>query len=215
MSVAALGQGFEAASVKTAAGRGRPSMGGGPGTGDPGQITYSNASLMSVAAGIDVTSYPVSGPEWLTSATYDVTAKIPEGKGKAGFEAMLRNLLAALFDLQAHQESRELSGFELVAAQGGAKLKRAREADAGAARLDAPGLAMMEGVRAKAVVVYLSARAQPVSALVERLSREFRMPVEDKTGLPGNYGFTLEFAPLREPCWWRAWTKRRRTWRAR
>jgi uncharacterized protein (TIGR03435 family) len=214
MSVAALGQGFEAASVKTA-GRGRPSMRGGPGTGDPGQITYSNASLMSVAAGIDVTSYPGSGPEWLTSATYDVTAKIPEGKGKAGFEAMLRNLLAALFDLQAHQESRELSGFELVAAQGGAKLKRAREAD-GAAPLDAPGLAMMEGVRGKAVVVYLSARAQPVSALAERLSREFRMPVEDKTGLPGTTVSPWNLRRrLREPCWWRAWTKRRRTWRAR
>jgi uncharacterized protein (TIGR03435 family) len=31
--------------------------------------------------------------------------------------------------------------------------------------------------------------------LVERLSREFRLPVTDQTGLTGKFDFTLEFAP--------------------
>jgi uncharacterized protein (TIGR03435 family) len=54
---------------------------------------------------------------------------------------------------------------------------------------------MMEGVRGKAVVVSLTARAQPVSALVDTLKREFRVPISDKTGLSGKYDFKLEFAP--------------------
>jgi uncharacterized protein (TIGR03435 family) len=45
------------------------------------------------------------------------------------------------------------------------------------------------------VISFLTARAQPIAALVERLSREFRLPVTDETGLTGKFDFTLEFAP--------------------
>jgi uncharacterized protein (TIGR03435 family) len=54
---------------------------------------------------------------------------------------------------------------------------------------------MMEGLRGTAVVSLLTARAQPLSALAELLSKEFRLPVTDKTGLTGKFDFTLEFAP--------------------
>ena len=53
---------------------------------------------------------------------------------------------------------------------------------------------MMEGVRGKAVITYLTARMQPISALVDRMSREFRLPVADKTGLTAKYDFTLEYS---------------------
>jgi uncharacterized protein (TIGR03435 family) len=62
-------------------------------------------------------------------------------------------------------------------------------------QLSAPGLGMMEGVRGTAIVSLLTARAQPLSALTELLSKEFRLPVIDKTGLTGKFDFTLEFAP--------------------
>jgi uncharacterized protein (TIGR03435 family) len=61
--------------------------------------------------------------------------------------------------------------------------------------LAGPGLVMMEGAKAGAVIVFLTARAQPLSALVELLSREFQMPISDKTGLRGNFDFKLQFAP--------------------
>jgi uncharacterized protein (TIGR03435 family) len=74
--------------------------------------------------------------------------------------------------------------------------------DAGAAfevasvtQLDRPGLAMMEGVKGRAVLFLLSARAQPLSALADQLSEEFRMPILDQTGLTGRFDFTLEFVP--------------------
>ena len=43
--------------------------------------------------------------------------------------------------------------------------------------------------------MFLTAKAQPLAALVELLSREFQMPISDRTGLQGNFDFKLEFAP--------------------
>jgi uncharacterized protein (TIGR03435 family) len=54
---------------------------------------------------------------------------------------------------------------------------------------------MMEGVKGKAVITFLTAQAQPISALVETLSKDFRLPILDKTGLTGKFDFKLQFAP--------------------
>jgi uncharacterized protein (TIGR03435 family) len=121
---------------------------------------------------------------------------------------MLQRLLADRFHLALHHETRELQGYELVKGKTVLKLKQSSEAgpdvepteapktDAnGFPQLSAPGLVIMEGVRGKAVVSFLTAKAQPLSALAELFSKEFRMPVEDKTGVTGKFDFTLEFAP--------------------
>jgi uncharacterized protein (TIGR03435 family) len=62
-------------------------------------------------------------------------------------------------------------------------------------QLEGPGLLMLEGVKGRAVISYLTARSQSTSALVDMLSKEFRMPIVDKTGLAGRFDFKLEFAP--------------------
>jgi len=203
---------FEAASAKPAAApSGRASMHGGPGTADPAQVTFTNATLMNVLLrAYDVQSFQVTGPDWLATERYDIAAKIPPGTAPEQFRAMLQKLLAERFHLALHRETRQLQGFELTVARGGPKLKASADAGAGDSaqpetppKLDAngfpiltqPGVAMMEGVRGKAVVTFLTARAQPISALAGRISREFRMPILDKTGLGGAYDFTLEFAP--------------------
>ena len=210
MGVSAFGQSFEAASVKPSAGNGRSSMKGGPDTGDPSQITYTNVSLMSVLLKTyDLKSYQATGPEWLSSQRYDITARIPARATKEQFGAMLRNLLTDRFHMAVHHETRQLDGFELVVGRNGVKMTEAASTDTPAADLSAPpkkdangfpqfngpGLAMMEGVRGRAVVTYLRAQAQPVSALADLLIREFRQPVLDKTALTARFDFTLEFAP--------------------
>src|SRR5215472_7951145 len=81
---------FEVASVKSAApqaGRGlmRRLMGG-PGTPDPGRITYTNVTLsMLLTNAYDVKHYQVTGPAWLDSEGYDITAKIPDGTTREQF----------------------------------------------------------------------------------------------------------------------------------
>jgi uncharacterized protein (TIGR03435 family) len=210
---------FEAASVKPMLPdvRTRSRMAGGPDTSDPGQITYTNVTLASVLLGAyDIKNYQLTGPDWLSSRRYEIIAKIPPGTAKERFRVMLQNLLAERFHLALHHEMKDLGGFDLVVGKNGPKLKPSVESDPAAApqpapppepatppktdangfpHLDGPGMVMMEGVSGKAVVTYLTAKAQPVSALVEMLSREFRLPIADKTGLSAKFDFTLEFAP--------------------
>src|SRR5579863_8669657 len=77
---------FEVASVKASApppagGRGfypGPRMNGGPGSGDPTRIDYTNVSmsyLVSVAYGVEY--WQVSGPDWMPVNSYDITARVP------------------------------------------------------------------------------------------------------------------------------------------
>ena len=209
-----VAQSFEATSVKPAspaAARAWPTIRGGPGTSDPARITFTNVTLISVLLrAYNVMPYQASGPAWLSSERYDITATIPAGTTKEQTARMLQNLLAERFGLALHHETRDLQGFELTVGKGGSKLKVSSGGQTGASEepdsppktdsngfpvLNAPGLEMMEGVRGKTVVSFLNAKAQPISALTDRLSREFRQPILDKTGLSGNFDFTLEFAP--------------------
>jgi uncharacterized protein (TIGR03435 family) len=203
---------FEVASVRPAApsgGRGRSSMRGGPGTSDTDRIIFTNVTFMSVVLrAYDVKPYQATGPDWLSSQRYDITAKIPPGTTRERFQLMLQRLLVERFHLALHHETRELQGYELVTGNSEPKLKPSTEVgpdvelteapkrDAnGFPQLSAPGLVIMEGMQGKAVVSFLTARSQSLSALVDLLSKEFRLPVTDKTGLTGKFDFTLEFAP--------------------
>jgi len=119
---------FEVASVKPAApltdGRIRVMMRGGPGTPDPGQITYTNVTIKSLMTNAyHVKEYQISGPDWLESQRYDITAKVPPGATKEQFQLMLQSLLAERFKLTLHHQSKELPMYALVVAKGGPKLK--------------------------------------------------------------------------------------------
>jgi uncharacterized protein (TIGR03435 family) len=119
---------FEVASVKPAApitgNRISVMMRGGPGTPDPGQITYNNVTLKNVLMNAyDVKGFQISGPDWLDSARYDIVAKVPQGATKAQFRLMLQNLLAERFKLTLHREKKELPMYALVVGKNGPKMK--------------------------------------------------------------------------------------------
>jgi uncharacterized protein (TIGR03435 family) len=202
---AALAQTFEVASVKpSSAPGGRPSVRAGA-----EQISYANVTLASVVLrAYGVKSFQLSGPDWISSQRYDIVAKIPSGTSPEQGNLMLQNLLAARFHLALHRETKELQGYELTIGKTAPKLKpstedgpdvqpmQAPKRDAnGFPQLTAPGLVLMEGVRGTSVVSFLTARAQPLSALVEMISKDFRLPVIDGTGMAGKFDFNLEFGP--------------------
>src|SRR5579864_8599913 len=90
---------FEVASVKPAApqggGRGLVGKQGGPGTADPGRLTYTNLTLKAmITTAYDVKPDQVTGPGWLDTERFDIVAKIPAGATKAQVNQMLQNLLA-------------------------------------------------------------------------------------------------------------------------
>src|SRR5437764_12337369 len=79
---------FEVASIKPAApmGPGRMMIGvrGGPGTLSPGQMNFKNVSLAKlIELAYDVKDYQISGRDWMSSARFDISAKVPAGTTKA------------------------------------------------------------------------------------------------------------------------------------
>src|ERR1035438_3438389 len=119
---------FEVASVKPAEPQAMGMMSimmrGGPGSPDPGQITYSGVSLKNVLMNAyGVKGYQINGPKWLDSERFDIAAKIPMGATKEQFKLMLQNLLAERFKLTLHHETKELPMYALVVGTGGSKLK--------------------------------------------------------------------------------------------
>src|SRR5205814_1967287 len=63
------------------------------------------------------------GPDWMSSARFDISAKVPAGTTKAQSNVMLRNLLADRFKLVLHHSTKEASIYVLLVAKGGPKLK--------------------------------------------------------------------------------------------
>jgi uncharacterized protein (TIGR03435 family) len=212
---------FEVASVKPAAPPdpgGRIFMGGrgGPGTPDPGQITWTNATLKTLLTiAYNVKNYQVNGPAWLDSERYDIIAKVPEGTTKEQVAVMWQHLLKERFGMVVHHESKEFPVSELVVGKGGSKLKETTldpntpppapptGPPAGPPKLDKNGFPEMNGPGFRIMVQngpagavgHMVARAQPISELTTMLGNQLNRPVVDKTELTGKYDFNLEYIP--------------------
>ena len=111
-------------------------MRGGPGTDDPGRITFTRVllgTLLTRAYGIG--GDQIAGPGWVTdfagddSNYFTITATMPKETTVEQFQLMLRNLLADRFHLVVHHESKGFPGYELTVASGGSKLKEAAAED--------------------------------------------------------------------------------------
>jgi uncharacterized protein (TIGR03435 family) len=219
---------FEVASVKPAApivgNMIRVGMRGGPGSPDPGQITYTNVTVKNVLTNAyGVKSFQISGPGWLDSERYDIVAKLPRGATKAEFMVMLQNLLAERFKLTLHREKKDLPMYALVVGKNGPKLKESveepapKEGDApkGGGPADGPvvmgkmamgkdGFPVLppgSGGRGSTAIMLMNGSArmtasgQSMAGLAEMLSNQLDLPAVDMTGLTGKYDFTLYFAP--------------------
>jgi uncharacterized protein (TIGR03435 family) len=120
---------FEVASIKPSAlpGRGMIRLGpqGGPGSGDPGRVTYTFSTIRDLM--VDAYSVKRSqisgGPNWLDSERFDIVAKVPAGATKEQVKIMLQNLLAERFKLTLHRETKELPMYALVVGAKGPKLQ--------------------------------------------------------------------------------------------
>jgi uncharacterized protein (TIGR03435 family) len=206
---------FEVASVKPSAPV-PPSGGvyfgparGGPGTPDPGQITWSYARLIDLLmTAYDVKAYQISGPPWMATERYNVIAKVPEGSTKEQVNVMWQNLLTERFGVVLHHESKDFQVDELVVAKGGHKLKESTEDDPGAegppkldkkGDLSGPGLVTMITMGPNGPSAHTVAKAQPLSKLTTMLGNQMNRPVLDKTGLTGKYDFNIEFTPNLPP----------------
>jgi uncharacterized protein (TIGR03435 family) len=208
---------FEVASVKPAAppsGDGRVIFGGrgGPGTPDPGQITWTNATLKTLLTiAYDVKNYQVNGPGWIDTERYDILAKVPEGATKEQVNVMWQNLLKERFGVVVHHDSKEFEANDLSVAKGGPKFKETTldpntpqvAPPSGPPKLDkngfldvqGRGMIMMMRVGPTGPSGQIVGRAQTMSELATLLGNQLNKPVVDKTGLTGKYDIQVEYTP--------------------
>ena len=216
---------FEVASVRPATPLPQPALGrseflfrvmrrGGPGTSDPGQITWSNSNLKGLLAlAYDVKAYQISGPAWFDTERYDIVAKVPAGATMEEVNMMLRNLLADRFGVVVHHDSKEFQVEELTVAKGGPKFKETTldpnfagaldpngRLPAGPPKLDKNGFPDLPGPSAiitptGPTSAHWAAKAQPMSGVAAFLGNQLNQTVIDNTGLTGRYDIQLEFTP--------------------
>jgi uncharacterized protein (TIGR03435 family) len=192
---------------------------GGPGTNDPENIRYERLPFQQlIMAAYGVQRDQIKGPGWATTedfseaARFDISAKVPPGTTKEQASAMLQNLLAERFLLSLHHETVQSSGYALILAKGGSKLKETRgpvnesertvagaggRVNLGTEKDGFPQLfpRMNMGGIFRDGVVRIRFRDYPLFDLTQQLSVALAAHLIDRTSLAGKYDFTLEFTP--------------------
>jgi uncharacterized protein (TIGR03435 family) len=152
----------------------------------------------------DVKTYQVYGPDWLNTERYDIIARVPAGATKEQVNVMWQTLLTERFGIVLHHESRQFQVEELVIDKGGSKLKETtwdpasplppgppqQDRDRG---LASPGQVVMISPREHGASFHTVAKAQPISRLTALLGTALNRPVLDKTGLAGQYDYSIDY----------------------
>jgi len=150
----------------------------------------------------------ISGePDWTDSERFDIDAKV-DGSDVAAMknmtfeqrQEMVRQLLTDRFGMKYHQETKDLPVYALVVAKGGPKIHPAKPGDTYPNGLKGPdgktggaGMMMMNGSG------QLTGQGVELTTLTRILSQRLGRTVIDRTGLTGNFDFTLQLPAMRGP----------------
>jgi uncharacterized protein (TIGR03435 family) len=154
----------------------------------PGRCRFTRVTLKQLIAyayaipPLDMDRMIAGGPRWIDGDRFDVEAKSEALVPVAEMRLMLQRMLADRFTLRLHREPREMQGYALVVATGGAKLQEATGSE------PRSGMTTIGGGPVTASKTTMSMLA---TFLAQRLGR----PVEDRTALAGRYNFTLSWTP--------------------
>lgn len=144
----------------------------------------------------------VTGPDWMASARFDISAKLPDGASTDQIPEMLQSLLADRFGLKIHHESKDAPAYALLMGKPPLKLTEspADAASAGATgsvNVAASGSAAGVSIDLGRGSSYTFANGQfqfrrfNMDQFARQLALYMDRPVVNMTGLTGNYDFTL------------------------
>jgi uncharacterized protein (TIGR03435 family) len=204
---------FEVASVKPSSEFPSPSAVGGAGTSDPTRFVRNRATLANlILEAYHIRKYQLVAPAWLDTTRFDIQAIVPKGYSTDVRNRMLQALLAERFHLSFHRDSKIVPGYHLVVARGGIKIKEALPGRRGATAdtvehggllpitKDArgvpelpPGVSMLT-TRINGQMMTTMRAIESMSFLAVRLSAPLHQPVLDRTGLKGEYEYSLFWA---------------------
>src|ERR1035441_3071084 len=133
-------------------------------------------------------------PSWTKTDNFDIDAKVAAADvaafGKLTFDqrrSMFQQVLPGRFKLTPHHDTKDLPVYDLVVAnpKNGPKFQESKPPDPADSTAQRRGIMMSHGK------ITMMNSAMPFFTTV--LSRQIGRTVIDKTGLTGNYDFTLEF----------------------
>jgi uncharacterized protein (TIGR03435 family) len=165
---------------------------------DPSIVRYRNLNLRDAIRGAyKVRDYQVVGPDWMSTARFEVDAKLPAGASTDQIPEMFQSLLEERFKLTWRRETKEMQVYALLPGKDGPKLKEAQKL-----KEDQP-MAMGTDGKPRPLMYYggssasvtLTAPSANFFALVGLIGRFISRPVVDETGIEGQYDFSLTFAP--------------------
>jgi len=177
---------------------------------DGSQVSFKFFSLDEyIMAAYRVKRYQISSPDWMASARFDITAKLPAGGSAKDVAVMLQALLEDRFQIKMHHESKEFPVYGLVVAKGGLKMQESpTDSPAAPQNNGRQGLNSAAVPRPGGVAVdygngayytfadnKLEGRKMKASSIVNVLSAFMDRPVVDMTNLKRNYDFVLELSP--------------------
>ncbi|MCU1235801.1 MAG: hypothetical protein JWP63_3768 [Candidatus Solibacter sp.] len=144
-----------------------------------GQWVAENLSLRDyVRRAFEIRDYQVQGPDWMSSARFDIVAKFPPHTGDSQLGPRLQKLLTDRFKLAVHRETKEFPVYALVKGKNSPKLKAAADT----------GPQGTNSTRGR-----LTGQRITMARLAEFLAQRMDRPVVDLTGLTGMYDLTLEW----------------------
>jgi uncharacterized protein (TIGR03435 family) len=145
----------------------------------PGTVTMRDVTVATcIKWAYGVQDSQISGPAWLQSDHFDITAKADEPAADEKLKLMMRSLLAERFALSFHRQNKELRSYVMTVAKGGAKLHES-----------APDVKPFRENSAIGTV----AKATTMKEFADFMAGPLQAPVVDMTGLTARYDFELNF----------------------
>jgi uncharacterized protein (TIGR03435 family) len=147
----------------------------------------------------------IGGPEWISTAGFDIVAKPPQGAPDVvRSRRMLQALLEDRFKLRVRRETREVPVYALLPTKNGIRLSDAKEGGCAVVGPSSPLPPPKAGqsplppcggtLRGPNI---LAGGKSSMADFVFALSNVLGRPVIDKTGYTGTFSYRLEFAPER------------------
>jgi uncharacterized protein (TIGR03435 family) len=149
------------------------------------------SNLIEIAYGLQHNQVD-GGPPWIRDQKFDLEAA-PDRDGKYSYKEwnlMLQQILADRFQLTCHHENREVPAYLLVETRAGSKLSASSPDTDAVANID-----VKKSDNAINVIAAHAAMSDFVKTLTEVVIGQ---PVIDRTGIEGQYDFTLRFGPDRK-----------------
>jgi uncharacterized protein (TIGR03435 family) len=157
-----------------------------------------------IATAYRVKPYQISGPDWIATTPFDVSAKMPAGATIRQVPDMLQSLLVDRFGLVLHREKKEFPVYALVLGKGPLKLRaQATDGEAAADRLtwslsgNPAGVSNVVGDGSSYSFAggKFEGKKLTVAALATELERYSPRPILDMTRLTGAFDVTFTVNP--------------------